>query len=557
MTFFPIRFQEGRRGLVNKQVVTNSKQQGQRVLDLGISAALIAERMIGEILSWDLVDWSTIERHRGKKFSFERRRGEVSIHDQLKPLFDRCDHGQGDFATLRPSPIVNANLSKLVGYLCQHIGKSNLPSNAIDAPALNRSKEQDQLHLAVVQRIVGRIEEDPHLRERAWRLKHIAAAAESELESHFADLINERLEGSFLPKGNLEAHKIRGLQDQAKSRLPETKARNEHELLGLAMPDLALDEDSWVRIEMSKILLSRFPYVRNYELMLLAELTMLQQPMIPRFVPERRIADQVGGVDLGQIERLDDLIHRLAHRVEPLRMPARPSSPSNQTFAICGSGPLPMTALFLHLFTGARIVLVDNAQTAIERSKRLIDNLERLEILSPGDLTVVPKDAGELRFHKIKPSVDASPDATLSCDAVIIASLVDRETKASIASQFSADPAAPPLLIMRSATGLSAKLAYDAVPTETFSRGLLAYCGETLPAPQVATHQSRSEAARQGNAHVASPDVLAIAHPDVVNTTEVYRSMPAFGESGALDFGTCVSLDDWLKALERVCSTSG
>ncbi|MGI9506170.1 MAG: hypothetical protein ACR2RE_24275, partial [Geminicoccaceae bacterium] len=108
------------------------------------------------------------------------------------------------------------------------------------------------------------------------------------------------------------------------------------------------------------------------------------------------------------------------------------------------------------------------------------------------------------------------------------------------------------LLIIRSATGLSARLAYDPVPTEAFSRGRLAYCGETQPATQVATHLDRTEAACRNVVCTASPDVLAIAHPDVVNTTEVYRRLGGPHEASDLDFDACETIEDWIRRLETI-----
>lgn len=552
--------------MADKQLSTAPDPVRRRAPDLDISAILITERLVGEILSWDLVDWAAVEPHKGRKFFFGRtRKSEVSIHDQLKPLFDRCDPGKNDFSALKPSPIVNDNLSKLVGCLCRHVGRHGLFADEATGPALQRTEEQDKLHLAVIHRLLGRIDTDPNLSGRAWRLKQIAAAAESELEKHFADLINERLESSFLPQGKLDSYKINGLREQARQRVQETKVLNERELVGLAMPDLALDEEALIKIEMTKILLSRFPYVRNYELMLLAEIAMLQEPLTPRFACERRLADKEGDVDAALIERLDRATADIASHIGP----ARPfkGSPSSQdtlssqdqdqdrTIAICGSGPLPMTALFLHLFTGATIVLIDDDQAAVERSRRLIANLELMEILGPGVLTVVQQNAGHLYFHAPDMSGEALPGMSLGCDAVMMASLVDHDAKVSIAAQFSSDAGAPPLLIMRSATGLSAKFAYDPVPTETFGRGNLAYCGETLPATQVALHLDRAEAARQGVTCAASPDVLAIAHPDVVNTTEVYRRVSTDPEAIDLDFDACKGVDDWVGELKRVKET--
>ena len=537
-----------------KNIFMHARPTGPRAPDLDTSALLIAERLIGEILSWDLVDWSAVELYKGKKFFFGRTRtGGASIHDQLKPLFDRCDPGGTDFSALKPSPVVNANLSRLVGCLCRHVGRHGLAVDEAVGPALQRTAEQEQLHLTVMRRLLDRIETHPDLGERAGRLKQIAAAAESELEKHFADLINERLESSFLTDGGLDPYKVKGLRDQARSRVQETDAVNRRELIGLAMPDLALDEEALIRIEMTKILLSRFPYVRNYELMLLAELAMLQRPLTPRLARERRLADKVGDIDAALIEHLDRAMAGIAAQVSPTRQPPL----KDRTVAICGSGALPMTALFLHLLTGADIVLIDDDQAAVDCSRRLIANLERTEILTPGVLSVIDENAGNVHFHASGSSSESSQGVPLGCDAVMIASLVDHDAKASIAARFSSDGSAPSLLIMRSATGLSAKLVYDPVPTETFSRGHLAYCGEALPATQIATHLDRPEAARQGVACMASPDILAVAHPDVINTTEVYRQFPTARAAIDFDFDACRAVDDWAHALEQAAAKLG
>jgi hypothetical protein len=551
----PTRIRKDQRVLTNEQLSTFPESKGRQAPDLEISAILIAERLVGVILGWDLVDWSAVEPHKGKRFFFGRTSMvEASIHDQLAPLFDRCDPGKNDFSALKPSPIVNANLSSLVGYLCRHVGRHSLQVNEAMGSALQRTEQHDKLHLAVTRRLIRRIETDPCLGERAGRLKQIAAAAECELEKHFADLINQRLESRFLPNGSLDPYKIKGVRGLARSRVKAASALNQRELVGLSVPNLVLDDEAQMRIEMAKILVGHFPYVRNYELMLLAEIAMLQTPLTPRFARERKLADKEGDIDAALIGRLDHALANIAGHLGPSwRHQSRPSL-EDQTIAICGSGPLPMTALFLHLFTGAKIVLVDDDPAAIERSMRLIGNLERLEILGRGVLTTLHQDAGRLQFHAADMSGTSSPDRSLACDAVMIASLVDHQAKASIAAQIGNDRSAPAELIMRSASGLSAKLAYDPVPTEIFSSNNLAYCGETQPATQVATHLDREEAASQGVACAASPDVLAIAHPDVVNTTEVYRRIAKVPAAIDHDFSACKGTNDWVRELERVAA---
>lgn len=483
-------------------------KKNRRLIDLDISTVLIAERLVGEILGWNQVDWSAVEPHRNRKFFFGRQRQrDPSIHDQLKPFFDRCGPLTGNFSALKPSPTVNANLTRLVGHLCRHVGEHYLPDLETDGVMLKRTVEQERLHVAVIDRFLRRIDDDPILAERATCLKAIAAAAENELEKHFADLINEHIEANFLPGGTQDHYKRENLCDQARGQVIETRELNERELTGLATPILSLDEEARLRIEMAKILLGRFPYMRNYELMLFAELAMLQQPL-----PPRSCEDGASDADSGSYEYFGSgsgIGSWLG---------------ADRTMAICGSGPLPLSALFLHLFTGTRIVLIDQAPAAVERSKRLIANLERLEIVAPSALTVHQCNAGEVCFRSRNTRPKITPDApSVACDAVMIASLVDPDAKAAIAEHVGSDPDAPELLIMRSATGLSARLAYDAIPTEALNRDGLAYCGKTLPATQVSTKLDRREAIRRGVACSASPDVLAIAHPDVVNTTEIYR----------------------------------
>ncbi len=562
--------------MADGNISTSTGRRSRRSLDIDISIVLIAERLVGEIFGWDRVDWPALEHHKNRKFFFGRQRQDnPSVYEQLKPLFDRCVPEAGDFSALKPSPVVNDNLTKLVGHLCRHIGRHFMPVNESesDGPVLDRTIEQERLHGLVIDRLLSRIDGDPILIERAARLKTIAAAAESGLEEHFVDLINDHLEKRFLPGGVPDRYKQGSLQDQARGQIDETLALNERELAGLAMPTLALDKEALIKIEMTKILLGRFPYVRNYELMLLAEIAMLQQPLMPRFVPERVLSSRKGVVDAELMERWDAAIARVAsriglrHTVQSVLNPTSsqaplfsqdslsasdPTSSQDRIVAICGSGPLPLSALFLHLLTGMKVVLIDQAAAAVGRSRRLIVNLERLEIVEPGALSVQQREAGSVRFCSPDTLPAQRTDATVACDAVMIASLVDPSAKASIAEHFRRDPSAPDLLIMRSATGLSARLAYDALPTEAISQGALVYCGETLPATQVATHLDRAEAARRNVACTASPDVLAIAHPDVVNTTEVYRKVPIAANGDGFDPSCSLMIEDWIERLEHL-----
>lgn len=526
-----------------------SRPKRGNAIDLDVSAVLIGERSIGEIFGWALVDWTMIESHRGRRFHFGQQvRQDPSIHDQLKPLFESCHPEPCGFGALKPSPVVNINLTKLVGYLCRHFGHHHLPTPETDSLTLKRTIEQEKLHQRVVTYILKRVDNHPALGRRAGMIKQAAAAAESELEKHFANLINTGIEANFL----LDRHRIKSLREQAKVRMDETLALNAKELAGLTVPDLRLDEDSLVRIEMTKILLHRFPYVRNYELMLFAELAMLQQPLTPRFVRERALASPGCSVDEPTILRLDQAVAGLAATSGYSASLGWRGSLAERTIVFCGSGPLPLSALLLHLMTGANVVLVDNDHRAIACSQRLIANLEKLEILAPGALKTVRQDAGCLSFESIASPSRTSGENPFACDAVMIASLVDPAAKSEIARQFRENSNAPELLIMRSATALSARLAYDPVNTEEISSISLAYCGETQPATQVATHLNRIDAINEGVICPDSRDLLATAHPDVVNTTEIYRRLRSSintSPPGPVAGGT---MDQWINRLEQM-----
>ena len=105
-----------------------------------------------------------------------------------------------------------------------------------------------------------------------------------------------------------------------------------------------------------------------------------------------------------------------------------------------------------------------------------------MEVLGWNSLTVLQRRAGDVVFHGPQIQPMSTSDVQVTCDALLIASLVDAKSKVSIASQFMLKSLAPELLVMRSATSLSAKLACNSEPTETFSRCSLVYCGEMVPA---------------------------------------------------------------------------
>jgi hypothetical protein len=496
-----------------------------------LDALLIAERAIGEIFGWDRVDWSLVRRQRGRRFAFDRdQQMTPAVHEALLPLFDRCRPAEGSFAPLRPSPVVNRALGRMITLVCRHFGAHHLPAAA--GPQCDGARER--LHHDVVDHILARIGGDSRLEQRAAMLKRIAAAAEGELERHYAERINARIEAALFPKGHPDRGRLDRLKSLAAAQIAETP-----ELPERAATDAAAAPERRLRVEMAKILLQPFPYLDNYAHMMAAESAMLNCAAPPRFVRERRLGDSGGRIDAAALERFDRAIAGLAGDDSGERpLPGR--------MAFCGSGPLPLSALLLHLSTGIEMLLIERDREAVRASTRLLQKLEALDIIAPGGLELVERDAGDCRFvGRRRP---ASADA-FCCDAVMIASLVDPRAKARIADGIAAEPAAPDLLLVRSARGLAAALAYDPIDSERLGGLALAYCGEALPRTQIATHLDRVGAIREGRTSPASRDLLAIAHPDVVNSTELYRRYAARRLPGAPPGNATPT--DWIDLLEQ------
>lgn len=490
-------------------------RRARRSFDPEIEGRQVAERTIGAIFG---------VAQRDGCFRREPEPGS-SVYEQLKPLFDRCrlnEDGQ-DFTPLKPSPTVNASLTKLVRVACRHFGSHHLPTDGRTAP-LQRTADQELLHASVLVHMTGRIGDDPELGRRARILKRIAAAAESELELHHADLINARIEAGWLAGGRPDRTVIPRRQEQMAAAAAAPPMLHGCQLRGLSMRARPLERARTRRLGLAGMLLRGFPYLRNYQLMTLAELAMLERQAAPRFIRERAL--MAGATQMG--EPVGQLLDRSITRLnDALALPADPwaGSLAGRRIAFCGSGPLPLSAIFMHLMTDVEVVLIDRDQAAIERSSRLIANLERLEVLAPGKMKVVHRDAGSTVFQSRSTLHRAPPDAVV-CDAVMVASLVPGPAKAEIVRRMGEHEDAPELLIMRSACGLSARLLYDAVELDGAIGERFAYCGEALPAIHVATHLGRAEALREGSSCTASRDLLAVAHPDVVNSTELHRKLP-------------------------------
>lgn len=131
--------------------------------------------------------------------------------------------------------------------------------------------------------------------------------------------------------------------------------------------------------------------------------------------------------------------------------------------AFCGSGPLPLTGMLLAACMDANVTLIDVDQEAIDLSQKLTENWEARGILPKGHVHGVVADGGKLRFRKGTKKITGtrSPEKmTVQCDVLFVAALIPNAIKDKIAETVSDMKEDGPLVVLRTAHGLTARLAY-------------------------------------------------------------------------------------------------
>ena len=188
------------------------------------------------------------------------------------------------------------------------------------------------------------------------------------------------------------------------------------------------------------------------------------------------------------------------------------ASPERIVFG--GGGPLPISGVLLASMTGAEIVLVDADAEASEHASRLIEALETCGFIRQRQLSVLHENLAEISLDK-------------PCSAIIVASLVDPEAKIRLAERLTkrvADRSAVPLLILRSAIGMCARLAYRRAPREAVVASGLKYIGEVVPANHVLANVDLDPAtAKRFDVRSSQArDLLGIVSASVLNSVEVF-----------------------------------
>ena len=178
-----------------------------------------------------------------------------------------------------------------------------------------------------------------------------------------------------------------------------------------------------------------------------------------------------------------------------------------------GAGPLPISGLLLASITGARVVLIDSDAAAVQQASRLIEGLQKRDLIGPDQVEVRHEDLAEVAL-------------TESCGGIVVASLVDTDAKLRLARRMVAEPAPRPPLILRSAIGLCGRLAYHAIPRDAVIATGLRYRGELVPANHVVNGLDPLTAQHFDVRTERSGTLLGIVSSSVLNSTELYLSSP-------------------------------
>lgn len=190
----------------------------------------------------------------------------------------------------------------------------------------------------------------------------------------------------------------------------------------------------------------------------------------------------------------------------------------NQSIIFCGSGPLPLTGLLFAATLGCSVTLVDNDATAIKLSRSLIRLWEDRHVLPRGLVKVMLEDCATLPLSAGNGSVNEENFCSegkneVHCDLLFLAALVPNEAKEALAMKAASLGKNCPVFAVRSAHGLTARLAYFHLKKQAFTQFGLRHKGTLAPC----THDF-------GNGEIVDGEdkPLSFFPSSILNSLEVY-----------------------------------
>lgn len=147
--------------------------------------------------------------------------------------------------------------------------------------------------------------------------------------------------------------------------------------------------------------------------------------------------------------------------------------PHPKHIVFCGSGPLPFTGLLFAAHTMAsHFTFVDYNLDAVIWSRKLIHKWEQHNVIPKGRISVIHHDASLLQFQ-FQTSPDAASPAVkdhvlFNCDVLFVAALIPNQVKLNMFKAAQHLQQNTPVIVLRTAHGLTARLAYHSDPSQMF-----------------------------------------------------------------------------------------
>lgn len=213
----------------------------------------------------------------------------------------------------------------------------------------------------------------------------------------------------------------------------------------------------------------------------------------------------------------------VAHEAELLQQLIGNRTGRELHVVFCGSGPLPLTGVLLAARLQCAVTLVDCDAQAVRLSTRLVARWERLGVVPLGLIRVVLADGGDVQFTgRAHTDVDEGQQdqveqveggmVHMRCDVVFIAALIPNDVKEKMVESMCAGGEPRPLVALRSAHGLTARMAYFHTRRSVLSQYV----------PLVAT--AVPETHKLGNGRVVDDDVIPTGFfpRQILNSIEIY-----------------------------------
>lgn len=175
-----------------------------------------------------------------------------------------------------------------------------------------------------------------------------------------------------------------------------------------------------------------FPYTENY-----VEMVQKESSVLRRLIGEHGLAQKEASVE----DESD-------------------TSNGEKIIAFCGSGPLPLTGVLLTALMNARVVLIDHDEEAVAVSRKLIQWWEQHNVIGKNRIQVVCQDGAKLWFCKPRGKVRQAEQAFVECDMLFVAALIPGTVTERMFERVAEMKDEGPIVAVRTAHGLTARLAY-------------------------------------------------------------------------------------------------